>query len=315
MAARKRKTDVDGDNKAKVPYKSIRHKVKATLTFKQKKRYASTSTSSMTRAAPCHAVFATAELLENILVHAPVKTIFGVQRVCRQFRDIVKTSIILQDKMFLRPPTTAEAVEVWGILKDADGTWVDEVVRINNMHDLPHNVRRLWDHEADVRQAMSHPNPLLEIDVAHGQDLKSQLLLRMFYGESFHLNVRNEELRDCSSWRNTYMATLPWEKYRVILRWEILVRPALQGTIVVPVPDPDLATGHTLGSLVDAAMRSVSPTYSKHDESPGNGRPLHELVDRLERETGKGAILRDLTITGGTVIAPTSQDRALVRDA
>ncbi|KAK5739295.1 hypothetical protein LTR17_005401 [Elasticomyces elasticus] len=299
MAARKRKADVDGGN------------------MEKKKPCATTSTRitrRMTRAAPCHAVFATAELLENILVHAPVKTIFGVQRVCRQFRDIVKTSIILQDRMFLRPPP-AEVVEVWGMLKNADGNWVDEIVRINNMHDLPHNVRYSHGGQADVRQAMSLPNPLLEIAVVEGQVPKSQLLLRMVYGESFHLNVRNAELKDCGSWRNTYMATLPWEKYRVRVRWEILAKPALEGFVVVPVPVPDLATGHTLGTLVDAAMRSVSPTYSRHNESLSHGRSLQELVDRLERETGKRAILRDFMITGGTIIAPTDQDRALVRDA
>lgn len=48
------------------------------------------------------AVFNTAELLEQIFLHLPAKTIYGSQRVCRQFRDIVQMSVELQQKLFLR---------------------------------------------------------------------------------------------------------------------------------------------------------------------------------------------------------------------
>ncbi|KAK5706098.1 hypothetical protein LTR97_001084 [Elasticomyces elasticus] len=48
------------------------------------------------------AVFNTAELLESILLHLSPKQVFGIQRVCKQFRAIVATSILLQQKLFLR---------------------------------------------------------------------------------------------------------------------------------------------------------------------------------------------------------------------
>jgi hypothetical protein len=52
--------------------------------------------------AACKAVFETAELLENILIHLPPREIFKVQRVSRRFRDTSVNSILLRQKMFLR---------------------------------------------------------------------------------------------------------------------------------------------------------------------------------------------------------------------
>lgn len=60
-------------------------------------------TRNMTTDGPRQAVFKTAELLENILLHLPAVKIFGVQRVCRQFRDVVATSAVIRQKLFLQP--------------------------------------------------------------------------------------------------------------------------------------------------------------------------------------------------------------------
>lgn len=56
----------------------------------------------MTTDAARKAVFNTSELLESILVCLPPKTLFGVQRVSKQFQAIIATSIPIQEKMFLR---------------------------------------------------------------------------------------------------------------------------------------------------------------------------------------------------------------------
>ena len=58
--------------------------------------------SRMTTDAARKAVFNTSELLESILVCLPPKTLFGVQRVSKQFQAIIATSIPIQEKMFLR---------------------------------------------------------------------------------------------------------------------------------------------------------------------------------------------------------------------
>lgn len=56
----------------------------------------------MTTDASRKAVFETNELLEHIILCLPMKTIFGIQRVCRQFRDVIAASPKIQEKMFLR---------------------------------------------------------------------------------------------------------------------------------------------------------------------------------------------------------------------
>jgi hypothetical protein len=56
----------------------------------------------MTTDAARKAVFNTSELLESILVCLPPKTLFGVQRVSKQFQAIIATSVPIQEKLFLR---------------------------------------------------------------------------------------------------------------------------------------------------------------------------------------------------------------------
>jgi len=59
-------------------------------------------TRGMTMDAARKAVLNTSELLESILVFLPPKTLFGVQRVSKQFQAIIATSVPIQEKMFLR---------------------------------------------------------------------------------------------------------------------------------------------------------------------------------------------------------------------
>lgn len=60
-------------------------------------------TRSMKTDGPRQAVFNTAELLEAILLEIPMKQLFPIRRVSKQFRDTVNTSIKLQEEMFIRP--------------------------------------------------------------------------------------------------------------------------------------------------------------------------------------------------------------------
>ena len=62
---------------------------------------------------PRQAVFQTAELLENILLRLPVKSVFKVLRVCRQFRDIVDTSAAIRQMLFIQ--SSAEERQTWAV--------------------------------------------------------------------------------------------------------------------------------------------------------------------------------------------------------
>ena len=48
-------------------------------------------------------VFDTAELLESILRLLPHTSVCHAYRVCRQWRDLIDTSVLLQQKLFLKP--------------------------------------------------------------------------------------------------------------------------------------------------------------------------------------------------------------------
>jgi hypothetical protein len=65
----------------------------------------------MTTEAPRRAALDTTEILENILSYLPNRTVFGVQRVCRQWRDAIAVSPTIQDKLFLR--LRGQTPETW----------------------------------------------------------------------------------------------------------------------------------------------------------------------------------------------------------
>jgi len=50
----------------------------------------------------CHKVLETTELLEHIISFLPMKKIFTIQRVSKQWRDVIATSPSIEEKMFLR---------------------------------------------------------------------------------------------------------------------------------------------------------------------------------------------------------------------
>ncbi|KAK3639671.1 hypothetical protein LTR22_017344 [Elasticomyces elasticus] len=124
MAARKRKLQSEVEDGSPAPHtynikdtsrKKVKHPPASaaylflfTNSYVQKRPLGAVSTRGgrITRAmkvdVTLQAVFNTAELLESIILHLSVKQVFGVQRVCTQFRDTVATSILLQKKLFLR---------------------------------------------------------------------------------------------------------------------------------------------------------------------------------------------------------------------
>ncbi|KAI6893301.1 hypothetical protein KC318_g12354 [Hortaea werneckii] len=120
MAPKKRKAEVDhGSRKASTCTSFTRSR----FTDHHQKKAAKTPTTRritrvMTTDAARRAVFETAELLENIVMQLPPRKIFVIQRVCKQFRDIVATSIKLQQRLFLRSDGT-EAQE-WRVAAKDD---------------------------------------------------------------------------------------------------------------------------------------------------------------------------------------------------
>lgn len=65
----------------------------------------------MTTDAPRQAALQTTEILENILSYLPNRNVFGVQRVCRQWKEVTAGSPTIQDKLFLK--LRDETPETW----------------------------------------------------------------------------------------------------------------------------------------------------------------------------------------------------------
>ncbi|RMY57543.1 hypothetical protein D0863_12594 [Hortaea werneckii] len=87
MAPKKRKAEVEhGSRKKKAAEEPTTRRI----------------TRGMTTDAARRAVFETAELLENVFIQLPPRKIFVIQRVCKQFRDVMATSVKLQQRLFLR---------------------------------------------------------------------------------------------------------------------------------------------------------------------------------------------------------------------
>lgn len=67
---------------------------------------------------PRRAALTTTEILENVLSFLPPKNIFSVQRVCRQWKDVIDSSPAIQEKMFLRLQN--KAPETWRLTEEND---------------------------------------------------------------------------------------------------------------------------------------------------------------------------------------------------
>jgi hypothetical protein len=58
------------------------------------------------------AVLATAELLELILLNLPIKDILFAQKVCKQWKQLIDSSPLLQQALFLKPaPASSAAID------------------------------------------------------------------------------------------------------------------------------------------------------------------------------------------------------------
>lgn len=76
------------------------HSIKMQELFRE--RHAKLYTPTATSSARARKVFAIPELLENILGRLPPTKIITTQRVCRQFQDVIETSVMVREKLLLR---------------------------------------------------------------------------------------------------------------------------------------------------------------------------------------------------------------------
>ncbi|TKA72678.1 hypothetical protein B0A55_06286 [Friedmanniomyces simplex] len=254
-------------------------------------------TLTMTTDGPRQAVFNTAELLENILLHMPAKSVIGAQRVCRQFRDVVATSVQLQRKLFLRPAVPA-ITERWG-------TTGHDRMRVSSSGDLPsgltHNIfGRLY-----LKQPATVFNTILGKLPRNLPSFECFAASNMFAdSENLFFDNSRAMLVGAGSWKNTYL---------------IDAEPQVSGS--VDLTDPRAATtdeawGYTLGSLVDAACKDAVKLHGCYvgDRLCTHHGRAFDLIEQLEAKTGKKAVVEQLLVRMWDVSLPSRKKREAARD-
>jgi len=86
-------------------------------------------------------VLSTYELLENILLHLPLRQILLSQRISKSFRDLVQRSPNLRRVLFLKPVS-------------------DDVVNFEKVHDT---WRKDWLRESDKQMTIVMLNPFMKV--------------------------------------------------------------------------------------------------------------------------------------------------------
>ncbi|KAK5697772.1 hypothetical protein LTR17_023831 [Elasticomyces elasticus] len=270
------------------------------------------------------AVFATAELLENIMLHLPARDIFCLQRVGRQFRDIVKTSIQLQRKLFIRPVFSTNT-EVLAIRND-------KLVLLPNANNLPQDLEARRGEPLVVRPA-TELNAILSRDVLpnHGAYLNPVLgmLGRKGGGECLALDCETAtiDIIGNGSWKDTCFTNQPCNSARIRAQWHLGTFPhIITGSLVLQNASTADPQGFSLGSLVDAGFCDIkkSPSgeiepYRYHDLTRAKGAWVGELrqhigsaldlIRKLESVHGEKALLSLMEIKMHDVVVVNEKEQ------
>ncbi|KAK5723751.1 hypothetical protein LTR15_005451 [Elasticomyces elasticus] len=250
------------------------------------------------------ALLATAELLENIILFLPARGIFNLQCVSQHFHSIVKTSVQLQRKLFLRPEL-AISTEVLAI-KD------EKLVLLPNSKHLTPDLEEDKQGEPLLARPATMMNGILRISGIVQPRFNAQpnildLMLGRTSGKCLMLDCDSEkfEITSHASWQATYLTDQPCRSARVYAEWNICTNSCVVvGWIGLKNATTDDPQGFTLGSLVNAICEKVNRGQNyeyyvlSQDRRKKWVRTLHtfngsrlDLIRRLEKETGEKAVL------------------------
>jgi len=274
------------------------------------------------------AVFDTAELLEEIMLNLPAKTVFGVQRVCRQFRDIVSNSPRLRRYLNLLP-SSDDFAEAWVLRRNSRVAQATKFYFTKNNRDglSEAEEEEAWsedsDEEADDRDEYSTPYmPVRLSDFAVRPDAgsptepnpASRMSLKLA-GEHVHLLLSGSVIAPTASWRAVYLTKPPCHDAEISVRWIIKSQPPTYGAVRQCVFS-DSASGLTLGEIIDAALndRGVVPVHGEGSSKEHSVKSNRELVDvpaRLEAKCDKAAIFGDgTTVALEGMVVPSEEEWA-----
>jgi hypothetical protein len=184
------------------------------------------------------AVFQTNELLENILIHLPARTIFGVQRVSKSFRSAIEDSVRVQKKIFRRKRQDPQTKVM--------------------VYDVQHIAALL--------------NPLFVVGAIPGDRTVQDKPLARREGacEKYGITMRHEcRIPMTSSILDTYLMHVPFRKLKLSLRFWV----GNDGPTMI-IDDADVGDGNdmTIRAMIQSVMVKDQKLGVAYDESMWRGQ-------------------------------------------
>ena len=267
----------------------------------------------MTTDGPRKAVFDTAELLENVMLYVPPKNVFGAQRMCRQFRDIVATSVKLRQKLFLR--STGQEEESWSLqvpleagylflptIRAAKPYW--STSRDTGAQDPRSESKRVTPTQLNLLRSLNH----------RSWGATSSSRAAAFPFETANLPFKIIQYTK-ASWRGTFLTDPPCREATISLFWKAKAKPPIEGRVIRTVASD---VGVTLGQLVDAALYKIGQVQAwiKNKITSHEATTLVDVVAALGAVTGSSVMVdvpyTHIDVKGVTI--PTEEEWAMMRE-
>ncbi|KAK4570249.1 hypothetical protein LTR86_002329 [Recurvomyces mirabilis] len=271
-------------------------------------------TREMTTNAPRKAVFDTVELLENILSHLSVKTLFGIQRVCRQFTTILKESSHFQEKMFLQLPATKTPPVKLALVHyylTSNTSNQRTAFYIPDGVDFPKDMGWLYTNPNHAILA-AKLNPLL-VPAFPPLDL----LNRLQGGETRQLDIGRRPLREIASWQHTIVSNVDhgpqtYSSATVSIKWSIPGRKLISGRVTTTTY---LWQRHTLGRMLHDVLHSHATfQYCYGKEFRERKGWVDAQIGRLEKQAGREAVLESMVVSFKGLVELSEEEAAGIAD-
>ncbi|KJX92436.1 hypothetical protein TI39_contig5852g00025 [Zymoseptoria brevis] len=269
---------------------------------------------------PGRTCFLTAELLENILIRLSPQEIFLSQRVSRQFRDLVRTSAMIKEKLFICVNGGKDLV--WEVDHGADPT-------LSTAHPgggidrsrLPHTLfRKMW------RVMPVRLNPSLGLSSLHFRRATSTAR-RLQYSPEEQVEITSSAIRQRlvtdtggESWQLQYLSDPPCKVASMRWYWSSKVgsRKIATGRLVRHVQNHDGLTFYDLWRAIWVQKEDLEYwTGSRHQFV--QQASFRQVWEKLKAEGGFKALEvfegEQMEISLGGVVVPTEDEWRAVGEA
>jgi hypothetical protein len=204
------------------------------------------------------AVFGTYELLEDVLSYLPLKDLFILQRVSKQWSKVIADSPRLQEHMFLRLPS-ATPKETWFGVGVRDSPYTHDIPSGGYLEvpaGDPIGFRRVKNSSTTYKKLYRPTtlNPVFQMSHPHHSTLK-----RLAHGqrEAVSIRVRLDALYERSSLWKMYVTNSPCQSARI----KLPVEPTGGSRI-------ESDEGLTVGDILGAAVRAEDDHCFGPDQGP-----------------------------------------------